>query len=528
MKKILMLFLAPVFFIGCFEVKEEIILNPDGSGKAIIEVVTVNSDALMGGFGAQQKKSESSSALSMIEKSKGVDVWKDVTYGKTQDGRLFVKGTAYFSEFNKLKIESAPSFRLEGTKEGQWIISVSNDEFNMDKKSDNSKTFLSATASKEERMAIIEKEKQGFQAAKAMMGMFLGTIKMDITLQVPGKVISVSNLKKDEKGRIRFHLDGSNLMEGMDVFQDEKWINDLAAQKKYINFKDAAAVKMNQRIFGEASEIKAVAAVDKKNLFDYAQETAKAKEAYPALLESLGGKNKTVAAKGDGFSSMHAIGIQYYYDTEGKSFQGDSYKMNFVGEFAGEVSEVKEILFTSAVADNGENLLKEDDYSRKASFPQLSSEKNSVSFDITMQRPSDRAKGIREITGTIEYQTASEAKEVDLGITNFTQGAQGKLGAHIESIGASWAKDYTDMKLKLNIPKAKIASIKLYDENHTELFVTQSDISESPDAAMYSFSTSGEFPKRGSVIVKVYDEVKIYSAPFSIKDVDLFGRPLKK
>ena len=93
MKKIAFVLFALAFFTGCFEVKEEIILNPDGSGKAMVEVITINSDALMGGF-TGKKPSESSAALSMIEKSKGVDVWKDVTYGKTQDGRAFVKGTA--------------------------------------------------------------------------------------------------------------------------------------------------------------------------------------------------------------------------------------------------------------------------------------------------------------------------------------------------------------------------------------------------------------------------------------------------
>ncbi len=528
MKKILYAAICAAFFTGCFEVKEEIILNPDGSGKANIEVITVNTDALMGGLGGKQKKSEASSAQSLIDKSKGVDVWKDVTYGKTQDGRTFVKGTAYFTNLNELKIDAAPTFHLED-KNGQFIISASNDDLNMGKKSDHEKAFLSAKASKAERMAIIEKEKQEFQASKAMMGMFLSSIKMDVTIQVPGKWVTVTNFKKDELGRLVFHFDGSQIVNAMDVFQDEKWLDDIASQKKDIQFKDATALKMNERMFGTSSDIRAVAAIQKKNLFNYAQEVAKAKEAYPALLESLGSKDKTTAAKGDGFASLHPIGIQYYYDTEGKSFSGDSYKMSFLGEFSGgAVSEINEILITKAAADNGENLLG-DNAPQKVTFPYLSQDKTSVTFDMTMHRPKDDAKGMKEIAGTIEYRVSSGTKDVDLGFKDFTAGEKGPLGALIQSVEqGSWGKNYHDLKLKLDVPKETIAEIKFYDKERNPLYVSKTDLSESPDVSIFSFSYDGEFSKGGSVVVTVYKDIKTYSAPFSIKDVDLFGRPLKK
>jgi hypothetical protein len=528
MKKILWFALA-LLYCGCFEVKEEIILNPDGSGKANVEVITVNADALMGGFGTKQKSSDASSALNLIEKSKGVDVWKDVTYGKTQDGRSFVKGTAYFADVNQLKIDAAPAFHLD-RKNDQWTISMSSSEFNMDKKSDKSKAFLAGQASKEERLAVLQKEKQEFEAGKAMMGMFLSSIKMDVTIQVPGKFTEVSNFKKDEKGRLKFQIDGAKLMDGMNVFQDEKWLNDLAAQKKDIDFKDVSALKMNERLFGTYGEIKAVAAVQKKNIFDYALETAKAKEAYPALLESLGGKNKTAVAKGDGFSSVHAIGIQYSYDTEGKSFSGDTYKMTFLGQFSGgSVSEITEILFTKAVADNGENLLGED-VPQKVTFPSLSQDKTSVTFDMTMHRPKDDAKGLKEIAGTIEYRVSSGTKDIDLGFKALAVGAKGtQLGAVVQSIEpGSWGKTYHDLKLKLDIAKERIAEIKFYDKDHNTLYVTKSDLSESPDVSLLSFSYDGDFPPDASVVVTAYNDIKTYSAPFTIRDVDLFGRPLKK
>ena len=90
----LVLSLVPFLLAGCFESKEEYVLNPDGSGKVII--VGSFETGMPGAPPSTDPKDASKQVKELLEKSKGIDAWTNVTYEQTKEGRIAFKGTAYF------------------------------------------------------------------------------------------------------------------------------------------------------------------------------------------------------------------------------------------------------------------------------------------------------------------------------------------------------------------------------------------------------------------------------------------------
>ena len=116
------IFVFLVFLTGCYQVKKTYFINPDGKGKVIIDavlpVVSLNINQ-----NNSEKPDLKEKVKGIIEKSKGVDGWKDVKWEETKEGKLHFIATAYFSDINSLKIGDIGTLNPEMKKvNGQYLL----------------------------------------------------------------------------------------------------------------------------------------------------------------------------------------------------------------------------------------------------------------------------------------------------------------------------------------------------------------------------------------------------------------------
>lgn len=107
---------ATLLLTGCFDTKEDFTINPDGSGKVVHESVFPQAD-LSGGKDPAEEVLRKAIAQ-VIEQSKGVEAWCNVSFQRMDDGRLFFKGTAYFKDLSQLKIPQQTMLNFVWKKEG--------------------------------------------------------------------------------------------------------------------------------------------------------------------------------------------------------------------------------------------------------------------------------------------------------------------------------------------------------------------------------------------------------------------------
>src|SRR3954462_11775478 len=91
---------------GCFETKEEFTLNPDGSGKVVIESSFTRAGGGMFDQGNQASLEEllQTTVKGIVQDAAGVEAWRDVSFRRLPDGRIYFKGTAYFRDLKEFSV----------------------------------------------------------------------------------------------------------------------------------------------------------------------------------------------------------------------------------------------------------------------------------------------------------------------------------------------------------------------------------------------------------------------------------------
>jgi hypothetical protein len=282
MRKILFVILVLLSAIGCFESKEDYVLNPDGSGK--VTIVGSFETTMPGMPPVTDPKEGMRHVKELLEKSKGVDAWSGVSYDRTKEGRVSFKGTAYFPDISKLDLET---FGKEASlkKEGNKLVLLIEEE------EEETEATPATKPSAEEMKTQVEQAKKQWQTMKTMMGPMLEKIKQDLTYKLPGAVESSTNMKKIDASTVNILVDGAKLMAAMDAMMtDEVWLKKQAEAGAFASGESGPPMddeELNARIFCEKGPVKAVITGPLQPQFDYKSEVAAAKTEYTKLMEKL-------------------------------------------------------------------------------------------------------------------------------------------------------------------------------------------------------------------------------------------------
>jgi hypothetical protein len=280
--------------VGCIELRQDTTVNPDGSGKAVIEMAMPAMPPM--GMGEPDAPKPGPDAVlkdfgkKTMDDAQGVETWSDVTLGMADDGRMKFKGTAYFKDVTKLHVgqsESPGGGGLTWAKDpkGGMILSMAMDP---DKEKPKGPAAKAPAMTDEELAKAVEQAKMQWQQMKPMMQMMLAKMKIENVFHLPGTLAEVTGFKKGADGSVSIAIEGAKVLEVMDKqMADEAYVK--AALKAGKNpIEDKPSDEVMEKAFGFKGTLSARVTGDLKPLFDYAKEVKAAKDAYPKMIEKLG------------------------------------------------------------------------------------------------------------------------------------------------------------------------------------------------------------------------------------------------
>jgi hypothetical protein len=316
---------------GCFdafELDQTVTLNPDGSGKAEFKLIMSAPGKAQGQiFGAEreanlslveQARKEkmspgeflSKAAQVFIERSEGVDAWEDVDFSLLNDGRLAIRGTAYFPDLGefKLGLQNAPeygwdaenkvlAFDAEMGPQGQIkkATHLGPDHSDDEPEPDEKAPEPTAEEIKRELMYLrIE-----YQQARPMFAALAAMTDFDVTYKLPGKLGSHGSFTKVDDRTVRIAFRGEKALRRMDeVIMADNLMRPLVREvlmRRKAGDEDEKDEDAGDALFqflwlGDTRAPRAKLAGEGKPQFDYAAAVKKAKAAEQEMFKPIGGK----------------------------------------------------------------------------------------------------------------------------------------------------------------------------------------------------------------------------------------------
>ena len=461
------IFVFSVFLTGCYQVKKTYFINPDGKGKVIIDavlpVVSLNLNQ-----NNNEKPDFEGRVKEIIEKSKGVDGWKDIKWEETEEGKLHFTGVAYFSDINSLKIGKIGILNPEMKKvNGEYLLTI---KMEKGKKEKEKKKI-----SQEEINKIVEKEKKNYFQMKPLLIGFFTDLKEEDVFYLPGEIENISNFKKISENTASIEIKGEKILKVIDeVMKDEK----LSKKAILYDYSDEETKKQIDKIFygkifGEEKEIEIIFKPEKE-LFDYNSEIKDTKKTLKwtqkGSKEEKKSEQKVTPGGETGIEDVSVAGIKVVYLSDVKngilpfsSTKGLSLAVliKLKNKIISTTGEIKK-----AVSEAGENLLPENIWNRRINFPSISKSGKEVLLNIGLKLP-EKSKIVKEIEGEIEYVCGGDkVEEVNSGIENFKEGEKGSFSncKILKNEKSKWQSGKFQIDIECKIPKYKVKDIKFYDE----------------------------------------------------------------
>jgi hypothetical protein len=535
MKKLLPALLA-FAAAGCLDSNHEYVLNPDGSGKVAVKLVFTPFKIDVGGEKTPEEQLKES-VRNEIERAEGVDAWKDVSYRLLADGKSEFAGTAYFKDLSKLKLHNQGfSGLLEDLTVVRDAAGATTLEIKPGKKGEDAPAPAELT--EEELKAKMKEERTKFQQMKPLLAGMLADLKARKAFRLPGKVTASSNFKREGESAVAVAIEGAALLRALEatVADDAQFARMLKSGGNLQKGPPPDAEFFGQ-VLGEKAPLRATFAGGGKPQFDYAAELGAAKASEEALRKKLeiAPAVQAAPAAGGGVKDVRVVGVKHVYAADPKrgirplNSMETGMTLSVLAELPGAALAVKDGKLTKASSDAGEDLLPKRDWDRRLSFPQLTEDRTGVVFDVTLKAPGPAARGLAEVSGVFSFQVGGKTKDVDLGLGAWTPGSKGQeLGASIEEIEEQAFDKSHVLGLKLLTARENVAGVDFFDEAGKKLDTRPSGYMSMGRSTTLQFSHKGKFPAKGRIVVKLYDDLKTYEAPFTLKDLDLLGRPVRK
>ncbi len=455
-----------VFLTGCYQVKKTYFINPDGKGKVIVDavlpVVSLNVNQ-----NNNEKPDLKEKVKEIIEKSKGVDGWKDIKWEETKEGKLHFTGVAYFSDINSLKIGNIGTLCPEMRKvNGEYLLTI---RMEKGKKKKEKKEM-----SKEEINKMVEKERKNYFQMKPLLVGFFTDLKEEDIFYLPGKIEKISNFKKISENTASIEIKGEKILKAIDEVMKDENLSKKAIVYDYLDEETKKQVDnlFYGKIFGEEKGIEIVFKPEKE-IFDYNSEIKEAKKI--VLWTQKEGKEEeklkqTVLSEGKinvdnvSIAGMKVVylsdvknGILPFSSTKGLSL---AVLIKFRNKIISTKGEIKK-----AVSKAGENLLPENTWERKIHFPVISKDGKETLLNVNLKLP-EKSKVVKEIEGEIEFvYGGNKVEEINSGIENFKEGEKGSFSncRILKNKKSKWQPGKFQIDIECEIPRYRVKDIKFYD-----------------------------------------------------------------
>ena len=197
----------------------------------------------------------------------------------TKEGKVHFKGTAYFSDVNKLKAEGGGGGggggELSWTKQGDGMVLAMKSK-NAD---DAAQPVPDAEVDK-----MLQQEKVQYQQMKPMMAAMFEGLKVEISARLPGK-IAEANIFTQKDNTATLTITGKQMLAAMDKINGDDAL--LKAKIKAGKGKGEDDF-MFEQMFGKKGPAQVKVTGATAPLFDYKAEVDKAKAGEAAMFKNLG------------------------------------------------------------------------------------------------------------------------------------------------------------------------------------------------------------------------------------------------
>lgn len=515
---------------GCLQSRHEFSLNPDGAGKVIYEISYPLED-----FISDEEKSIKVQAIEEVDKilksSKGIEVWKDVYYEITDEGKFYFKGTAYFTNISTVEIGGS----IRGNTWETQFNRLPNGylEIVFPQKDDPKKEIpqppkkLSKKELKEKTKISIAKFKQSMPLLES----FLKDYRLEKIFHLPGKISEISTFKKLSSQTVNIVYSGDKILNVIkEVINNETLWKDFI--DKGYDMKDGPPDSyISGQILGSNLPPRVLVAPETNQLFNYPKEVAEARKLYSHMRQKLGLSKEIKLyppAKDKLLKNIRVAGIRYVAESDPQNNispfgQKPGYTFSIIGEFTGSIINIHKARTKIAITDKEENILPDENYDKDI-HSKLSKDKTKLILNIKTRIPGKSAKRINEISGEIIYETAEGTKEISLGMMKLAPGSKGKvLNAEIKEMKeCEYQKNSYLLEIKFDAQESHIKEIKLIepDGKISKLFPSVRTILT--NSVMLTLSRKNPYPPAGEIVVKMYKNVKRYNIPFKIENIRLF------
>lgn len=278
-----------IFISGCLDTEEKIMLNPDGSGKALIRVKT--SAALNIGFGEKREEASDMArqfAVKTIASAEGVDAWFDVAYSQNEKGDLEFSGIAYFSDLNQFSAGSmGGGDPVSGNEKSGWKMSADGGAILLSyipPSFEDGAAFGEPPADVGEKVAEM---RENFRESELVMKRLLADYNGKMGIKVAGEIQSVMTFEKLGKDVASIAYSGEGLVDAIEeVLMDDKLVRELTAKGAFAEGDQATPPReVFERLYG--GSVFEIRFVPGQALFDYRAEVAKVNAAMTADFKSL-------------------------------------------------------------------------------------------------------------------------------------------------------------------------------------------------------------------------------------------------
>lgn len=261
---------------GCFELEQIFTLNPDGSGKVEVKTVFHNKMLLVSNSGKSTPQEKLVSTIaSLLEESKGIEAWKDVTYRIEKNDRVYFQATAYFNDINQLELHNTGviDVALNPNAQGRLFL-----QLGKIKKEQTDKPSDSTPLTEQQLHKKMTKAKNKYQLYIIFLRPLFTKATETMIFYLPSKILTATgDYQTEPDGAVSYTITGAEILKEVDaIMRDDDRLADIIISGGD-PLKDAPFPPANFTF--EFST---------QPLFDYQQEVAEAQAAYPEIKKKLG------------------------------------------------------------------------------------------------------------------------------------------------------------------------------------------------------------------------------------------------
>ncbi|HUU11010.1 MAG TPA: hypothetical protein VM431_10795 [Phycisphaerae bacterium] len=280
---------------GCFEGKADVTLNGDGKGKIVGEMTFQDippwTRRKAGGDAQATDLDDPATRMKeivskILKSSRGIKAWKDVSFKRLEDQRIWFRGTAYFEDLSAVKIwpddaKTRAAFGPEGDKVLVLVLNRPGAD------ADDGKRKSSRTLDAERLANRIKNMRADYREARGPVGIEVGSMKLDLRFELPALPAEVQGLEQ-QGHTVVFSTTGNELLRHMDsMVADNTYLRDLSVAKQSLGRRMLGKV-LSAKVFSQKGEVWARVPAPARDRFDYAAEVEAAKAAQKDMLVQLG------------------------------------------------------------------------------------------------------------------------------------------------------------------------------------------------------------------------------------------------